>query len=306
MIKSVIKYSLIVVAFFGLITLLSLHAQRADAKPPTETPTPTATPRVTPTPNQCKHEEAECQWNASQHDCCTGLSCEKWKVTGDTQRYKCEVPKTPTPTIAPTSTPTATPTATPKPTKTPKLECEVETWTCGECQVTPADNICHKDFEKFCDKNFDCGWTKCGGEDKKCQEEWVCNVTCPTPEPSTEPEPQHQSDNFSAPGPATAPTCDSVAPDKSGANFHVYRNGPDAILKWIPTGGDRVHIYYKQVNSGNWQYSAINLPNNGSAEIHELGGLDITFALQQANGCAGSPLSNAIIDGGTKKWILFR
>jgi len=91
-----------------------------------------------------------------------------------------------------------------------------------------------------------------------------------------------------------------------GYNFHVYRNGGDAILKWWPTGGNTANIYYKQNNSPDWQYSLRDIPNNGYAEIHDLGNLDITFALQQTQSCAGGPLVNYVIDGFSRHWRLYR
>jgi hypothetical protein len=213
----------------------------------------------TPTPNLCKQENAECQWNMSGNNCCAGLSCNYWKWAGG-PRYKCEPSATPTPTptarvtptptIAPTAIPTVTPSATPEPSDNPT----------------------------------------------------------PTPEPQEEiREPEHNDPGFSIPqGPFAAPSCEQTAPVNTGANFHVYRSGGDAILKWVPTQGSTVNIYYKQVNSTGWQYSLRDIPNHGTAEVHDLGSLDITFALQQSNGCAGGPLTQAVIDGATHKWVLYR
>lgn len=103
-----------------------------------------------------------------------------------------------------------------------------------------------------------------------------------------------------------APQCGMNAPTNTGANFHVYRNGPDAILKWWPTGGNKANIYYKQVGSSVWQYALRDIDNTGLTEIHCLGTLDIVFALQQANGCAGGSLTQYVVDSGTNGWMLFR
>lgn len=129
-----------------------------------------------------------------------------------------------------------------------------------------------------------------------------CESPSPSPEPSTPPAEEHH-DTPSAPG---TPECTSPAVTMVGANFHVYRNGDQAIAKWVPTQGDKATIYYKQVGAPDWQYSLANVDNNGYQVINGLGSLDITFALQQANGCAGGPLTNQIVDGASNDWILFR
>ena len=103
-----------------------------------------------------------------------------------------------------------------------------------------------------------------------------------------------------------APQCDR-ADVKAADNVHVYRKGDSAIVKWWNTAGDKVHIYYKQVSSPDWQYSVI-ADNTGSFEIHGLGTMDISFAVQQVSGCGGgvSVISKTIIDGNASQWVLFR
>ena len=134
----------------------------------------------------------------------------------------------------------------------------------------------------------------------------------PTATPSATPEPdqlktEQPGPAASLPGSTTeAPRCEETAPTKTGANFHVYRKGGDVIAKWFPTEGNKANIYYKQVNSPEWQYALTDVDNDGYVEIHELGSLDITFALQQANNCAGGPLTNPVVDGNTNGWVLFR
>jgi hypothetical protein len=121
-------------------------------------------------------------------------------------------------------------------------------------------------------------------------------TACPTSAPSSN----------STANPPSAPHCNSFAPTKLAANFHIYRQGGDAIAKWFPTDGDKANIYYKQIKSNNWQYSVRDISNSGYYIIHDLGKLNITFALQQSNGCAGGPLTSPIIDGFSRDWILFR
>lgn len=71
---------------------------------PTTTPTPTHPPRPTHTPTpteglQCKHENAECHVNSSDHPCCEGLTCVPFNP--NSENGKCEKPS-----VSPTSTPT--------------------------------------------------------------------------------------------------------------------------------------------------------------------------------------------------------
>lgn len=133
-----------------------------------------------------------------------------------------------------------------------------------------------------------------------------------TPTPTEEPTPQEPSGSPSNPptfaGSSTLPPqCEQTGITNEAANVHVYRKGSDAVVKWIPTGGDQAHIYYKQVSSPDWQYS-VTVANTGYAEIHDLGTLDISFAVQQVNGCSGgvSVVGKTIVDGNTSGWVLFR
>jgi hypothetical protein len=73
--------------------------------------------------------------------------------------------------------------------------------------------------------------------------------------------------------------------------------------------GDKVNIYYRNNASTGWQYSVIGASNNGLFEVKGLGKLDITFGLQQVNGCSGGALASPIaqvVDGASNKWVLFR
>ena len=101
--------------------------------------------------------------------------------------------------------------------------------------------------------------------------------------------------------------CQVVDVTKAAENVHLYRKGGTAIVKWIPTAGDEATIYYKEVNSPDWQYS-VTVKNTGYTEINDLGSLDISFALQQRNSCSGgvSVIGKTIVDGNTQGWVLFQ
>ena len=134
-----------------------------------------------------------------------------------------------------------------------------------------------------------------------------------TPEPTPEPIPTEKAcvgHCGSAPtfaGSSTNPPVCSAHDPQAVDNPHVYRNGDTAIVKWYPKDGNKAHIYYKQVDSADWQYS-VTVENTGYAEIHGLGSMDISFAVQAVNDCSGgtSVLSKTIVDGDTSDWILFR
>ena len=147
---------------------------------------------------------------------------------------------------------------------------------------------------------------KCEG--KGCREAW-CEANQPKDEPTEVSTPCTQ--NCGTPptfaGSSTeAPQCGEKAP-AAAVNPHVYRKGDVAIVRWWNTEGNQAHIYYKQVNAADWQYS-ITTANTGYAEIHGLGTMDISFAVQQVNGCSGgvSVISPVIVDGATDGWVLFR
>lgn len=100
----------------SLLFILALLLGLAQTKP-VEAKYCGATP--TPTPVlQCKHENAECSINSSDHECCAGLSCVPFnRQSGN---GKCKPTATPTPTPTPEITPTPEPTQSPEPTPTPE------------------------------------------------------------------------------------------------------------------------------------------------------------------------------------------
>lgn len=68
----------------------------------------------------------------------------------------------------------------------PCEQCEQESWSCQECQVSPEDNICYKDKREFCEENYNCSfhgeYNAAGGEN------WQCENKC-LPEPAPAPAP---------------------------------------------------------------------------------------------------------------------
>lgn len=135
---------------------------------------------------------------------------------------------------------------------------------------------------------------------------------CPTPPPvvtaTPTPTPGQPGNPPTFAGSSTeAPQCGEANVPQGAENVHVYRKGDDAIVKWLPTGGNEAIVYYKQVSAADWQY-AVKGANIGYVVIHGLGSLDISFAVQQVNGCSGgvSVMSKVIVDGASNGWVLFR
>ncbi len=104
-----------------------------------------------------------------------------------------------------------------------------------------------------------------------------------------------------------APKCGVGDVSKPVDNAHVFRKGDVAIVRWWNTAGNKAHIYYKQVNSKDWQYSVV-VDNTGYFEIKGLGTMDISFAVMQVDECSGGVSVNAktIVDGNTSGWVLYR
>ncbi len=182
---------------------------------------------------------------------------------------ECSIKPTPTPTISPTPTPT--PTASPSATPTP----------------TPS-------------------------ESPSPTPEPECEVDCEEPTPSPTPTPEPTVTPSSTPvvvhEPSTevgAPVCTSLQPVLLPANPLVWRNGSMAIVQWVPTEGNLAHVYYFENQNPDNAHAVRDTENDGYVEIEELGSLDWTFGIQQANDCAGGE-TVWIVDGDTEGWVLFR
>lgn len=132
----------------------------------------------------------------------------------------------------------------------------------------------------------------------------------PTPEvtPEVTPTPGQGGGNppTFAGSSTNAPQCGDQAPTKTGANFHIYRNGEDVVAKWFPTEGSKAHIYYVNLNDSADSHALRNVENDGYEDnLHLLGSKDWRFGLQQVNGCAGGPIV-WVDDADTNGWVLFR
>ena len=247
----------------------------------------------------CKSENAECNVNDSNKLCCSGLVCMDKGVPSDIG--KCQIATTLTPT--PTTTPTPTP--TPKP---PKDYCKNFEKDQKEIPygMESIEGICDckEGFHRV--EELEVATLVKKEYDTFTCEEDIKPTPTPTPTPKREKsKPSGCTDNCSVP----APTCPATNTTKEPANFHVYRNGNTALLKWWATEGNKVHAYWKLVGSGEWQHS-LTADNLGYLEINDLGNRDWTFGLQQVNDCggglitAGSVLS--IVDGPSDHWVLWR
>lgn len=132
---------------------------------------------------------------------------------------------------------------------------------------------------------------------------------CPVEEPE---EPEEPQTPYSPPvvhtGTSTteAPVCANVAPVLDPINPFVLRKGGDAIVQYVPTEGDKVHIYYYEVGNPTNAHALRDEPNDGYVDdLHLLGDKDWAFGIQQANGCAGGKII-WIEDGATDGWVMFR
>ncbi len=140
---------------------------------------------------------------------------------------------------------------------------------------------------------------------------------CPTPIPSVDPSPtpistETPSSGLSeARGSSGAPDCQDIVPTKSLANFHLYR-GEDqgvsqAIVKWLPDTnpeGNKVQLLYG-VNGYGIQNSLVT-ENDGYVVVNLYDSQDYTFWGQVINGCAAGPVTNAVVDGSSTNYVLFR
>ena len=134
----------------------------------------------------------------------------------------------------------------------------------------------------------------------------------PTPTPDATPSATVCTENCGTPptfaGSSTeAPKCGVKDVTQGVVNPHVYRKGDQAIVKWWNTAGNKAHIYYKLVDSADWQHS-VTVDNTGYFVINGLGTRDFSFAVQQVDDCSGgvSVMSKVIVDGNTDGWVLFR
>ena len=193
------------------------------------------------------------------------------------------------------------------------IQCEQNEWSCNDCQTQPSDDICYKDQENYCSEEYGCGWVSNCEEtfkEQECSREWVCKDTCEQPEPTPEPTPvpEDRPEGCQGDCSASAPVCGEASVTVNPDNFHVFRRGDEAILRWWATAGNKVNIYYRHNDVADWEHSTTQ-DNIGWATIGALGSDDWTFGLQQVNDCSGGVIVSdtaVVVDGDTSSWVLFQ
>lgn len=157
---------------------------------------------------------------------------------------------------------------------------------------------------------------------EKKEREPVCSPTStPIPTPTITPLPTvtPESTPSATPVPSTssslevngsgsmphASTCGVNAVSIPPQNAHLIRNANKADIKWVPSVGEEVNVYYKLNSSNNWQYSVRDEKNDGFVVIGNLNpNKGYTFGIQQKNGCGGGII--AIIVDPPAKGKIFR
>lgn len=195
----------------------------------------------------------------------------------------------------------------PKPTPAP--QCKQEN---AECNINESGKEC-------CD-GLSCQLFNERSGNHKCLPVVTPTVE-PTPTPTVveeevtpTPTPEYRKADYwdctmdnSCPGVVTTPVCRDGQVLQLPANFHVIRRGEVAILKWNPTGGSQVNVFYRENENDNWTHALGDQTNNGYIEIKNLKPeIGYTFGLQQKNGCAGGELVTAVvIDPPSRWWKIF-
>jgi len=225
----------------------------------------------------CKNENAECQWNHSQHNCCPGLDCNFWKEDRGHDKYKCEatVSPSPSPSVSPSPSPSPSPSVSPEPSSSPEPSDSPEPSSSPEPSKSPEPS--------------------------------VEPSPTPTPIPGT---PEGPKEPGYTNNPGGAPQCQDGMVLQLPGNAHVVRSGSSAIVNWFNTGGNSANIYYKEVGEGNWKYSVLDIDTTGrldnfvSVTINDLNpSLGYTFGIQQKANCGGGELVTAVIVDGSESKV---
>jgi len=209
--------------------------------------------RVIPMP--CKHVNAECHWNHSQHDCCPGLECNYWKGIFK-KRYKCAVK------VTPTATPTRIPTETPKPTDTP----------CPSLTPTPTEVP----------------------EPTSSPEPTVTLEPTVEPTPVVTEAPivvKHHTPNPVAP---LCQDSIPTGVNDIWVTNEVFNDGLLTVRWGTNPNYGKVNIIYTDTTPGDWKYGIWGTDNDGIERIGELtNGTHYWFAVQYVNGCSQGEWSDA-------------
>ena len=137
---------------------------------------------------------------------------------------------------------------------------------------------------------------------EECQEQ-------PTPTPTASPSATPTPEVTEAPrGETLAEQCTDTKPNKAPDNFHIYRKGDVARPVWFydTNIGWRVVVYYGLTGQGDQHSKIFKNVSDNQELIEALGSRDFDFRATFLNGCAEGPSTNAVIDGSTLKWYLFR
>jgi hypothetical protein len=139
-----------------------------------------------------------------------------------------------------------------------------------------------------------------------CETDKDCVPAIPTPTPTPEiPAPQPCNGCGQTMNPPACPNSNiAFVP----TNFHVLRKADVAILKWVPTGGNLVNVYYKELGAPAWQFGLGDQLNDGYLQIDHLNPrMGYGFAVEQHDGCGGGAMSPkaVVIDPPTTTWVLF-
>lgn len=135
-----------------------------------------------------------------------------------------------------------------------------------------------------------------------------------TPTPETPATPSATPTAPSTPQPESresgqhVPTCRDGAVLQLPANLHVIRNMDVAEVKWFPTGGSQVNLFYKENVSKGWTHAVPDELNDGYVKISNLNPREsYTFGLEQKNGCnGGTTVMGVVIDPPASTPTLFK
>jgi len=121
----------------------------------------------------------------------------------------------------------------------------------------------------------------------------------PTPAPTGVPETPAPQPCNGCGGGQSLPLCTDGTTILLPANFFVVRSTDSATLKWWPTQGDQVNIYYKELGQNSWTHAVGDQPNNGLFVVNALNPkLGYVFGLQQKTGCGGGQIvTSVVVDG---------